>query len=258
MNTLLRITVVVCVAIEVQACAPARRVAELIDIFPTPRSAPKTIDVVCDSGGGSGACTADSLRSLLTQLCPSLSPGSVVRLHGMTDAVADVREIARFEITAPAKKTRRAVSGHRSRETAALVDRFVAAARPLFDGRRRSSPVAETIGRALLAGPVHGSEHEIFVLTDARQVSATSPALGKLDYECGNILPAEEFAPRLDKLYGAGALRGVNVHFCFVQLEQVEHQRCEATNERYVELKASWTGALSRLGAKVTWSMGTP
>ena len=124
---------------------------------PPERPTPQTVDLICDFGGGSSGCTNESLTSLLREITPNLPAGSVVRLHGMADAVADGKQLSEYRITAPKKKTLKAVAGHRRRQTDAIVKQFVQAAQPLFqnDDRRRS-PIAETIGRALLAGSLAG------------------------------------------------------------------------------------------------------
>jgi hypothetical protein len=223
--------------------------------LPAAQPTPITVDLICDFGGGSSGCTAESLTSLLREITPTLPAGSRIRLHGMADAVADGRQLTECEITAPKKKTLKAVSGHRKRHTDAIVNQFVAAAQPLFaNANRRASPIAETIGRALLAGSPEQSERHLYVLTDAREVSK-NPSLGKLDFECGPILDAEDFAQRLARLYPPDALRGVHVHLVHVQLEPVANNRCVASLERYSQLKNSWTGALQAHGATVTWSM---
>jgi hypothetical protein len=221
----------------------------------TEQPKPQTVDLICDFGGGSSGCTPESLTSLLREIAPSLPAGSVIRLHGMADAVADGKQLSEFTIAAPKKKTLKAVSGHRKRQTDAIVKQFVAAAQPLFaNADRRRSPIAETIGRALLAGSPAGAERHLFLLTDAREVSKNS-SLAKLDFECGPIVDAPDFAQRLARLYPPDALRDVHVHFVHVQLEPVANNRCVASLERYSQLKNTWTGALQAHGATVTWSM---
>jgi len=220
-----------------------------------PRPASIVADVICDFGGGSGGCTNDSLASLLREITPTLPAGSVVRLHGMADAVADGQQLSEFLITKPKKRTVKAVAGHRRRQTDALIAQFTADARPLLSkADRRASPIAETIARALLAGSPPNAERHLYVLTDAREVSRTE-TLGKLDFECGQILDAADFAQRLRRLYPPDSLRGVRVHFVHVQLEPVANHRCSATVERYTQLKNTWTCALQAQGATVTWSM---
>lgn len=215
---------------------------------------PIVADVIFDFGGGSSANEA-SLTALLRDITPTLPAGSVVRLHGMADAVADGRQLSEFTITAPKKKTLKAVSGHRKRQTDAIVTQFVAAVQPLFaNAERRRSPIAETIGRAILAGGAANAERHLYLLTDGREVSKNA-SLGKLDTECGEIPDAADFAQRLSRLYPPDSLRGVHVHFVHVQLEPVANQRCAATIERYTQLKNTWTGALETQGATVTWSM---
>jgi len=223
--------------------------------FASEHLTPQTADVICDFGGGSSGCTNDSLSALLREIAPVLPAGSIVRLHGMADAVADGKQLSEFRITAPKKRTLKAVAGHRRRQTESLVHQLQAAAQPLFgrDDRRRS-PIAETIARALLAGSPDRAERHLYLLTDAREVSDNA-SLGKLDFECGPILEARDFAQRLCKLFPPDALRGVTVHFVHVQLEPVANHRCAATVERYTQLKNTWTGALQANGATVTWSM---
>lgn len=222
-----------------------------------PAAAPTPIvaDVICDFGGGSSGCTSNSLTSLLRDITPTLPAGSVIRLHGMADAVADGRQLSEFTITAPKKRTLKAVAGHRKRQTDVIVTQFVTAAQPLFATTdRRRSPIAETIGRALLSGSPAGAERHLFLLTDAREVSKNA-TLGSLEFECGPIVDAADFAQRLARLYPPESLRGVHVHFVHVQLEPVANNRCTATVERYTQLKNTWTGALEANGATVTWSM---
>src|SRR5436309_1437688 len=81
---------------------------------------PQTVDVICDFGGGSSGCTSESLAALLRDVTPSLPAGSLVRLHGMADAVADGKQLSEFIITAPKKRTVKAVAGHRRRQTDAI------------------------------------------------------------------------------------------------------------------------------------------
>lgn len=223
--------------------------------FRTEHPTPQTVDVICDFGGGSSGCTSDSLSSLLREITPTLPAGSIVRLHGMADAVADGKQLSDFRITAPKKRTLKAVAGHRKRQTDAIVTQFVAAAQPLFATTdRRRSPIAETIGRALLAGSPPNAERHLYLATDAREVSR-NPTMGRIDAECGSIIDAADFAQRLARLYPPESLRGVHVHFVHVQLEPVANNRCMATVERYTQLKNTWTGALEANGATVTWSM---
>jgi hypothetical protein len=216
---------------------------------------PVVADVICDFGGGSSGCTSESLTALLRDVTPTLPAGSLVRLHGMADAVADGRQLSEFTITKPKKRTVKAVAGHRRRQTDAIVQQFVAAAQPLFaNAERRASPIAETIARALLAGSSDGAQRHLFLLTDAREVSR-NPSLGRIDAECGPIPNPADFAQRLRRLYPPDSLRGVRVHFVHVQLEPVANHRCSATVERYTQLKTTWTCALQAQGATVTWSM---
>lgn len=223
---------------------------------PAEQPRPQTVDLICDFGGGSSGCTPDSLTSLLREITPTLPAGSVVRLHGMADAVADGRQLSEYEITAPKKRTLKAVSGHRKRQMDAIVKQFVEAAQPLFENAdRRASPIAETIARALLAGAPQDAERHLYLLTDAREVSKNA-SLGRLDYECSKIIDAADFAQRLSRLFPPDSLHGVHVHFVHVQLEPIANQRCAgATIERYTQLKNTWMGALETQGATVTWSM---
>jgi hypothetical protein len=221
---------------------------------PAAQPALQTVDVICDFGGGSSGCTSESLTALLRDITPSLPSGSLVRLHGMADAVADGRQLSEYMIMGPKKRTVKAVVGHRRRQTGAIVTQFVAAAQPLFaNADRRRSPVAETIALTLIVGNPTRAERHIYLLTDAREVSK-SASLGSLDFEC-SIIDAADFAQRLRRLYPPDSLRGVTVHFVHVQLEPVANHRCEATIENYTRLKNTWTYALEAQGARVTWSM---
>lgn len=209
---------------------------------PPPR--PLTVDIVCDAGGGSSGCTKGSLRQVLTTV--TLPPGSVVRLHGLTDRVADARELARYEIPIPKKRTRKAIERAQRQATEALTLTFIRASAPLFTARRRESPVAEMIARAALAG---GTNQHIIVLTDARHFTRKP----RFDLEC--MIPTKErFAARLRELLPSW--RNTNIHFVFVQLEPVDGNRCSATVEHYNNLRTLWTETLTSLGARVTWSMG--
>ncbi|MGK2855973.1 MAG: hypothetical protein ACSLFQ_02075 [Thermoanaerobaculia bacterium] len=226
------------------------------DFIAPPKDPPQTIDLICDFGGGSSGCTSDSLTSILREITPGLPAGSVVRLHGMTDDVAEATQLASFTITAPKKRTVRAVAGHKSRQTEAIVTQFLAAAAPVFKNEdRRQSPVAETIARVVMAGNATAGAREITVLSDTRQVSKRSPALGSLEFECGPILPGDEFAKRLCALFPERGANGITIHFRFAKFEPVANNRCTATVERYAALKNAWTVGLEQLGARVTWSM---
>ncbi len=221
-----------------------------------PKPTAKTLDIICDFGGGSSGCTTDSLSSLLREITPTLPAGSIVRLHGMTDDVAQATQLASFTTSEPKKRTARAVSGHKERQTEEIVTQFLAAASPIFQNDdRRASPIAETIGRVILAGNPTKGPREIHTLTDGRQFSKTSPALGKLDFECGPILTSDEFAKRLRALLPERAAHNIAIHFRYAKLEPIAKNRCPATVERYAALQDTWTEALEQLGAKATWSM---
>lgn len=216
-----------------------------------------TADVICDFGGGSGSagCTEASLESLLREITPTLAAGSVIRLHGMTDDVAQATQLATFTTTAPKKKTVRAVAGHQQRQTDAIVTQFIAAAQPLFQHEdRRQSPIFETIARVLIMESSPNTSRAIYVSTDARHVSRGSPALGSIDYECATILTADELAPRLRNLFPQDSANGVVIHFRHVKLEPVAKNRCPSTIERYSSMKESFR-AFEQVGARVTWSM---
>lgn len=223
-------------------------------VTPEAPPTPKTVDVICDFGGGSG-CTEQSLRSILTEVATDLPAGSVVRLHGMADDVARATELATFTATKSAKKTVRAVAGHERRQTEALIGEFATAATPVWEHMdRRRSPIASTIARALLSGNPNSGTRHVYVLTDAREVSNT-PSLGKLDFECGTILDGDAYAKRLRKLLPEHSAQGVFLHFRHVKLEPVANNRCPATVERYAALQETTTSAWSQVGALVTWSM---
>jgi hypothetical protein len=226
------------------------------DFITPPKAAPQTVDFICDFGGGSSGCTSDSLTSILREITPSLPAGSVVRLHGMTDDIAEATQLASFTITAPKKRTVRAVAGHKARQTEAIVTQFLAAATPIFKNDvRRQSPVAETIARVVMAGSSTAGARAIVVLSDARQVSKHSPALDKIDFECGPILSGDEFAKRLCALFPERGANDITIDFRHVKLEPVANNRCTATVERYAALKNTWTVALEQVGARVTWNM---
>jgi hypothetical protein len=223
--------------------------------------APVTVDVLCDSGGSS-TCTEVSLADALSRIAPVLGPQSVVRLYAVSDNVAASGELARFVAGAPAKRTRRALESFAEAQRWDLVDGFQAAAAPLFLPQdRRASPIAEHLVRCVLAGSPSGGVHHIVILTDARQVSggvhvaSSSEALGRLDFECGDLVGLEDFVSRLQAALPPDGLRGVVVHFAYVGLTPVEHDRCAATVERYAAVRDLWVQALTRLGAQVFWSM---
>ena len=220
------------------------------------KPSPQTVDVLCDAGGGSSGCTSDSLTRLLREVTPDLPAGSVVRLHGMADDVAQATELGAFTITASKKRTVRAVASHRDAQTTAITTTFLTAAAPLLQNdARRASPIAETIARVILAGNPTSGTRTLYVLSDGRQFSKASPALGKIDFECGTILTGDEFAKRLRVLLPERSVDGITVHFRFAKLEPVAKDRCPATVERYAALQETWTTSLTQVGARVTWSM---
>jgi len=220
------------------------------------KPSPQTVDVLCDAGGGSSGCTSDSLTRLLREVTPDLPAGSVVRLHGMADDVAHATELARFTITASRKRTVRAVAAHREQQTSAITTQFLAAAAPLLQNdARRASPIAETIARVILAGNPTTGTRTLYVLSDGRQFSKASPALGHTDWECGHIPSGQEFAQRLRHLLPERSSDGIAIQFRFAKLEPVAKDRCPATVERYAALQETWTTALTQVGARVTWSM---
>jgi len=224
----------------------------VMDAPPTPAV---TVDVLCDSGGGSSGCSEASLRAVLTSIVPTLGPGSVIRLQGMADHVADDRQLATYTITAPVKQTRRAITSHQRQQTEELVTQFLTAASPVFaNPDRRASPIAQSIARCVLAGSPSGGVHRIIILTDGRQVSKDD-GLGHLDFECAHLPSADHFTTALAHFFGPDDLKSVVIHFANVQLEPVANDRCPASVERYAAIRDLWTASLTRLGAHVTWSM---
>lgn len=238
------------------ACGRAHVPPAVASVFldPVERQA-VTVDIVCDYGGGSTGCTQDSLGELLRTLVPTLPAGSLLRLQGMTDSVLTEHELARYTITQSHKRTRRALEHHTEQDTNAVLTTFLPAAAPVFDHPdRHASPIAETIARSVIAGPLPRTAQHIYVLTDARQVSRS--ALGDLDFECGDLPSVDKFSDGLRELIAPSTFTGVAIHFAYVRLEPVENNRCTATLQQYVATRELWTKSLEKLGASVTWSMG--
>lgn len=231
-----------------------RTLAERTAIIDADAPQPVTLDLVIDDGGGSDGASAASLRALLSHVVPGLAPGSVVRLHAVADTVATSKELSRFVITASRQRMRHAVDSHRQKETEALISQFLAAAQPIFKpGVRRSSPIAQAIVRAVLAGNESGGVHHILYVGDARQYSR-GDALGDIDAECSSPDP-DEFTRRLETIVHPDDLHGVVIHFAGISLTPVENDRCPATIEQYRALQHLWVTSFTRLGARVTWSM---
>jgi hypothetical protein len=86
-------------------------------------------------------------------------------------------------------------------------------------------------------------------------VASSSDALGRLDLECGDLVSVDDFGGRLQSALPPDGLRDIVVHFAYVGLTPVEHNRCAATVERYAAVRDLWMQTLTRLGAQVFWSM---
>ncbi len=227
-----------------------------------PPTAPITVDILCDVGGGSSACSEVSLANALLGIAPVLGPGSVVRLYAVSDNVSASGELARFVAGAPVRKTRRELASFAEAQKYTLLDDFQQAAAPLFRPQdRHASPIAEHLVRCVLAGNPSGGVHHVVILTDARQVSggrrvvSSSDSLQGIDLECGDLLSVDDFTTRLQAALPPDGLRGVVVHFGYVALTPVDHDRCAATVERYAAVRELWVQTLTRLGAQVFWSM---
>jgi len=223
----------------------------IIDPAPLP---PVTLDLILDDGGGSEGSTA-SLAVSLRAVVPTLPPGSVVRLHDLGNSVATSREFARFTISAPHKRTKRALEEQQRNDTVLILKELLAAAKPTLVPRaRHASPIAQAIVRAVLAENDSGGIHHILYAGDARQFSK-GDALGAIDMECGHLPSVGEFTVRLAHIVKRDDLRGVTIHFVGVALTPIDHDRCQATVERYRAIEDLWVQSFSRLGAQVTWSM---
>jgi len=236
------------------ACNDLR--ARVKNVVAPEKPSPQTVDVICDAGGGSSGCSADSLAVILREITPKLPAGSVVRLHGMTDDVAQATQLSAYTTSASKKRTVRAVAGHKARQIEEVTAQFLTAAEPVLkNDDRRASPIAETIARVILSGNPTSGTRTLYVLSDGRQFSKASPALGRIDFECGTILTGDEFAQRLRHLIPERNSDGITIHFRFAKLEPIAKDRCPATVERYAALQEAWTTALTQVGARVTWSM---
>jgi hypothetical protein len=240
----------------VTGCKDARATLESAGLIDSPPQVPVTLDVLCDPGGGSSACTQANLELAFASHAPHLPPKSLVRLYGMTDSIAETKELVRFTTTPPPKTSRRAIQRHQEQQTRDLRTLVQEAARPLFTHqKRRSSPIAENLARVLTAESPQGNRRIVVILSDARQVS-TSDSLGHLDFECGRLPTTEALTAGLRRLLPDQ--RDVSIQFCFATLEPVDRNRCTASIERYASIKELWTTALTNLGAHVTWTTSAP
>jgi hypothetical protein len=149
--------------------------------------------------------------------------------------------------TAPPSAAAAAVRSHQERFRATALEHLRTAASSLWQSRHHASPIAETIG-AVGRFPATG-RRIIVLLSDLRQESAgLGNGLGH--FECGPLPSVHAWTDRTKSLFSP--LRGSTILIAFASpLEPVAGARCASVNERYDQVVALWTGALTARGAKV-------
>jgi hypothetical protein len=231
------------------------RAGEAVGLVDAPSPAPVAKEILCDSSSGS-TCSEKSLSATLDEKLPTVAarPGSLVRLWTLSETVAGTHVLAERTSTPSLRPSTQAVRAHEQRFVEETKLLFLQAAQPVFDRPARRSPIAESIVKVSLASAPKGAEREIILLTDGREESS----LGH--FECGRIPSAPGFLRQLHaaSLFLPESLRGVRITWCFFSLEPVPGERCPATLDRFIQIKALWTAALHGAGADVQFFSNAP
>jgi hypothetical protein len=217
-----------------------------------PPPAPRIVaDLLLDGSPG----TLVDLRAAeedLSVVLPVIAgrPGSVLRVWGLPQNPADIRELAQVRSTSASRPAKRTVAAHERRFVAESTEHLVPAISAYFaEARLTRSPIAESLGRLLLA-PVPSGSHRVVVLaSDAAEESDLAR------FEAPRSLPTTEvFLARLDR---AGILLSGTACGTTIVFTHCQPRPGSAALRRYDGIKTLWTAAASRAAARLEFTTGT-
>jgi hypothetical protein len=218
---------------------------------PTPPLAPISVDLIVDASPGSGI-DLRSVQEDLSVLLPALAerPGSVLRVTGLPQDPSDLRVLGEVRSTTASRPAKRTVMAHERRFDAESTERLVPAISAYFsEARLTRSPIAESLGRALLATVPAGTRRILVVATDGAEESD----LGR--FEAPRPLPtAEAFLHRLEN---AGIFLPSSACGTLIVFTHFQPRQGNAALRRYDSIKALWTAAITRAGGHVFFTTGS-
>ncbi len=215
-----------------------------------PPASPIVVDALLDGSPG----TLVDLRTAeedLTVILPVLAsrPGSVLRVWGLPQDPADLRELGQVRSTKASRPAKRTVVAHERRFVAESMERLVPAISAYFaDARLTRSPIAESLGRVLLADVPSGTRRVVIVASDAAEESD----LGR--FEAPRPLPTiEAFLARLER---AGILLPSSACGTLFTFTHCQPRPGTAALRRFNGMKDLWTAAIARAGGRAVFTTG--
>ncbi len=222
---------------------------------PLPPKPAVSVDIVCDSRGGS-TCTGATLGQTCDEVLPKIAdrPASTVTLWGVGETVADTTILA--SITVPdAPQARRAARETESRFLSTARATLMAALSGRADsGDSHRTPLAEAITRVAWSHPTTVRRF-VIVISDAREESSFA------QMECGELPSAKTFLADLAShhVLAPGTLARTDIQFAFVTVSRIDHDRCGVSLERADAIRSLWLAALKQAGAtRVSYYTGPP
>lgn len=218
----------------------------------SPPPAPRmVVDILLDGSPG----TLVDLRAAqedLSVILPIIAsrPGSVLRLWGLPQYPADLRELAQVRSTSASRPAKRTVTAHERRFVAESTEHLVPVISGYFaEARLTRSPIAESLARLLLAPVPPGTRRIVCIASDAAEESDLAR------FEAPRSLPTTEvFLARLDR---AGILLSGTACGTTIVFTHCQPRPGSAALRRYDGIKTLWTAASNRAAARIFFTTGT-
>ena len=215
-----------------------------------PAPAPLLVDVLED-GSPDAVVDLRAAEEDLSVILPVLAqrPGSVLRVWGLPQNPSDLRELGQVRSTKASRPAKRTVVAHERRFVTESMERLVPALSAYFaDARLTRSPIAESLGRVLLADVPSGARRVVIVASDAAEESD----LGR--FEAPRPLPTiEAFLARLER---AGILLPSSACGTLIVFTHSQPRQGTAALRRYDGIKQLWTAAIARAGGRAVFTTG--
>lgn len=215
---------------------------------PSPRV---VVDILLDGSPG----TLVDLRAVeedLSVILPVIAgrPGSVLRVWGLPQFPSDLRELAQVRSTNASRLAKRTVVAHERRFVAESTEHLVPPISAyLAEARLTRSPIAESLGRLLLAPVSPGTRRVVIVASDAAEESDLAR------FEAPRPLPTTEvFLARLDR---AGILLSGSACGTTIVFTHCQPRPGSAALRRYDGIKSLWTASANRAAAHIEFTTGT-
>ena len=176
-------------------------------------------------------------------------PGSVLRVWGLPQDPADIRELAQVRSTAASRPAKRTVVAHERRFVQESTERLVPVISAyLSEARLTRSPIAESLARLLLAPVPPGTRRVVILDSDAAEESDLAR------FEAPRPLPTTEvFLARLDR---AGILLSGSACGTTIVFAHCKPRPGSAALRRYDGIKSLWTAAANRAAAHLEFTTG--